>query len=312
MRLIKKEFPFPSTSVLPAAHASNILKLPDGSFLCAWFAGQNEGTQDVSIWFSKRENRIWSTPEKISRVEEMPHWNPVLFQQKDDTICLFYKIGPNCSDWNTMLTTSRDGENWSEPKELIEGDDSGGRGPVRNKPLYLASGKLLAPGSSQKGAWLPFIDIYRKEKGWEKIPIPTDHRIKIIQPTLWEWSLDHVSALMRTDQGKIFRSDSSDGGESWCMAYPTSMPNNNSGIDCVRLQDGTLVLVCNPIDQNCGVRSPLSVFTSRDNGITFQKEMDLETDKSDFSYPSVIADGNRVYVTYTHRRNAIAFCELEL
>ena len=317
MRLIKKEFPFTGTEAVPSCHASNILRLPDGSFLCAWFAGEKEGAQDVSIWVSKRENGRWSAPEKIYRTEELPHWNPVLFLQKDGAICLFYKIGATIPGWKTMVTTSRDGRNWSIPRELVAGDASGGRGPVRNHPIYLTSGKLLAPASTEKGGWedgvwLPFVDIYREEKGWEKVAIPTEPTVKMIQPTLWEWAPDQVCAMMRTDQGKIYRSDSSDGGEHWCLAYPTSMSNNNSGIDCVRLQDGTLVLVCNPVEQNWGARSPISVFTSQDNGVTFQKELDLETEENEFSYPSVVAHGKRVYVSYTHRRTAIAFCELEI
>ena len=69
MRLIKKEFPFTGTEAVPSCHASNILRLPDGSFLCAWFAGEKEGAQDVSIWVSKREDDRWSIPEKIYRTE---------------------------------------------------------------------------------------------------------------------------------------------------------------------------------------------------------------------------------------------------
>lgn len=40
----------------------------------------------------------------------------------------------------------------------------------------------------------------------------------------------------------IFRSDSIDYGATWSVARATSLPNNNSGIDLVSMQDGTLIL----------------------------------------------------------------------
>ena len=96
------------------------------------------------------------------------------------------------------------------------------------------------------------------------------------------------------------------------MAYPTPLPNNNSGLDCVLTESGVLVLVCNPVGENWGPRTPLTVFLSADNGKTFQKALDLEDGEGEFSYPAVIARGDRVYVTYTWNRKNIVCCELEI
>lgn len=41
----------------------------------------------------------------------------------------------------------------------MPGDVSGGRGPVRNKPLRLASGRILAGASTEHGIWKAFADI---------------------------------------------------------------------------------------------------------------------------------------------------------
>ena len=41
----------------------------------------------------------------------------------------------------------------------ISSDVSGGRGPVRNKPLRLASGRILAGASTEHGIWKAFADI---------------------------------------------------------------------------------------------------------------------------------------------------------
>ena len=125
---------------------------------------------------------------------------------------------------------------------------------------------LLAPASTEKGQWRPFIDIYEGNGSWRKVAIPTDDGINMIQPTLWESEKGCISALMRTNKEKIYRSDSHDGGNSWCRAYPTEMPNNNSGIDLAKMDDGTLALVCNPVGDNWGARSPISLFLSHNQG----------------------------------------------
>jgi len=308
MKLINKQFVFVGTETVPACHASTVLKLKNGSLLFAWFAGTREGAIDVGIWHALLEDGRLRPAERVPDALDIPHRNPVLFQKKDGTVCLFYKVGPNCSDWWTMITTSKDGKIWDTPRELIAGDRSGGRGPVKNKPIYTRNGTLLAPASTEKGPWRPFIDKFDGEN-WHKIHIPSDDSINLIQPSLWESEDGHISALMRSNQGVIYRSDSEDGGDSWCHVYPTQIPNSNSGLDCVGLGNGRVVLVCNPVQKG---RTPLSVFLSRDNGATFTEELVLESEPGEFSYPAVISDGNQLYITYSWRRKNIAFCQIEI
>jgi predicted neuraminidase len=90
------------------------------------------------------------------------------------------------------------------------------------------------------------------------------------------------------------------------------MPNNNSGIDCVKLSDGRIVLICNPIEKNWGPRTPLSVFVSDDNCVTFKKELDLETDEGGFAYPSVVENGGCLHIVYTYNRKKIVHAVIEI
>lgn len=80
----------------------------------------------------------------------------------------------------------------------------------------------------------------------------------VIQPTLWESSPGHIHMLLRSTRGAIFRSDSIDYGATWSVARATSLPNNNSGIDLVSMQDGTLILALNLVNGNW---KALSAFT---------------------------------------------------
>ena len=308
-----KEFIFGETVPFPECHASTVLRLPNGDLLAAWFGGTKEGREDVMIWLSRREQGVWSEPRCITTEEGVAHWNPVLFRLKDGTIVLYYKLGQHIPTWRTMVMESRDdGRTWTAARELVPGDE-GGQGPVKNKPIYASNGVLLAPASLEQGPWRCFIDVSTDGRNWGKHPIPVSAEdVNMIQPTLWEQPEGHIHALLRTNSGHIYRSDSEDFGETWCPAYPTDMPNNNSGLDCVRMENGTLALVCNPVEKDWGPRSPLTLFLSGDNGDTFRKLLDLETDPGEYSYPAIVAHGNTLYITYTWNRKRIAYWEIEL
>ena len=312
MRLLKKEFVFTGTPDVPSCHASTILRTADGTLVCAWFAGSYEKNPDVGIWYTVCQNGVWCQPRRIPSKEQVAHWNPALFEHPDGTVCLYYKYGETIYDWKTMTVTFDKSFTPGEPCEMVAGDCSGGRGPVKNKPILLSNGTVLAPGSTERGVWKSFVDRLPMNGEWEKVDIPSDESVNLIQPTLWESQNGCVHALMRSNDGHIYRSDSTDFGVTWCKAYPTPHSNNNSGIDCTYTADKTLILVCNPVQTNWGKRTPLSIFTSRDNGITFTEALRLETAPGEYSYPAVITHGDKLYVSYTYQRSFIAFCEIEM
>ena len=348
-------------------HASTVLPLENGHVLVAWFGGSKEHHPDVGIWLAERDEKGFSDPRLIDQ-SNVAHWNPVLFRCADGRIVLYYKVGVTIPNWQTYYVESFDlGKTWSKPKELVEGDVSGGRGPVRNKPIRLKSGRILAPASTERGAWRCFMDIsdddgktwtksnvieikaleehekklfawykeYAKSigvdcdpaadvDGWYRmmedmdisysraqIPDEFRHGRGIIQPTLWQDDEGVVHTLMRSGEGYIYKSDSTDDGSTWCAPYPIELPNNNSGIDLTRLPDGTLLLVYNPVSGNFVARSPISVAVSKDNGVTWEKICDLENEPGEFSYPAIVNVDNYVYITYTHKRRNVIYWEFE-
>lgn len=133
----------------------------------------------------------------------------------------------------------------------------------------------------------------------------------VIQPMLWESSPGHIHMLLRSTRGAIFRSDSIDYGATWSVARATSLPNNNSGIDLVSMQDGTLILALNPVNGNGGKRYPLSLIASQDNGESWLPLLDLESDRGEYSYPAIISEGGVVHITYTWNRKNIVYCRLQ-
>ena len=325
MKILANELAFPIREDRQC-HASHFARLADGSILLVFFYGSREGNDDVRIYGCRRDpvSGAWSEPAAITEDDGLPHWNPVLLPRADGALVLFYKVGKPIADWKTRCMISYDGGyTWSLSFEMIEGDESGGRGPVRNKAIYLRDGTLLAPGSTEKGEWKCFFD--RSTDGgktWERsrdLTVPKGMLEKygdvtgkgIIQPTLWE-SREGVHALMRSSEGVLFRTDSKD-GILWCDPYPTDVPNNNSGVDLCTLPDGRLLLCCNPVGDNWGARSPISLLTSDDNGNSFSLLTHLITMKGEFSYPAIQYLEGKIHITFTWNRRSIQyFCLSEI
>lgn len=136
---------------------------------------QPEGAADTEIYFSVGRPRYTAVKEKKQdsgrehihdgRVQEtlevscdwtepvcitnMPEacWNPVLLVQHEHVL-LFFKTGNKIADWKTMVMLSRtDPVYWGHPRPLVPGDSTGGRGPVRTKPILLPSGRICAGGA---------------------------------------------------------------------------------------------------------------------------------------------------------------------
>jgi predicted neuraminidase len=301
-----KEFIYTSAP-FPSCHASTLAQEADGTIVAAWFGGQYERAPDVAIWTARLKEGKWSAPQKVADASDqsghgLPTWNPVLFQPPKGDLLLFYKAGPSPAAWWGMITRSRDGGvTWAKPRRLPDGI----LGPIKNKPILLSNGVLLCPSSDESDGWKLKIE-RTSDLGahWEQTPWLNDgHNLKAIQPTLLDHGKDRIQLLCRTASGKIYQSWSKDAGTTWESLRPTDLPNPNSGIDAVQLQDGRSMLVCNPSSTN---RHPLSISFSAD-GERWNDPMTIEdTDGPELSYPAIIqtADG-LVHIAYTWERKRI-------
>jgi predicted neuraminidase len=309
------DFVFGKDRPFSQCHASTVVRTSQGTLMTAWFGGTEEKNPDVSIWLSRFVNGTWSAPIRVARAQDCAHWNPVLFTVPDSgETHLFFKVGPEIPYWQTYwMSTTDNGLTWTAPKELVPGD-KGGRGPVKNKPIILSDGSWLAPASTELGGWKPFAD-RSTDRGttWtrsadfqrDKSVLPG---VGAIQPTFWESPKGWVHALLRTAGGKVWRADSKDFGQTWGPVYATPLPNNDSGIDLLRYDDGRLYLVYNPVAKNWGPRTPLDLAVSRDDGETWTTVAHLEDDPnldSEYSYPAIVRTREGIAVCYTYNRDTV-------
>jgi predicted neuraminidase len=307
--IIKSEFIYESAP-FPSCHASTIVETAGGQLVTAWFGGTKEGHKDVEIWVSRLTKDQWTAPVMVANGVQAdgtrwPCWNPVLFQPQTGDLMLFYKVGPSPTQWWGMLRTSSDqGITWSEPTKLPDGV----LGPIKNKPLQLEDGTLIAPSSTEGYTDAPSWRIHFERssdlgKTWEIItPAVVADTPSSIQPSLLKLSDGHLQALGRTRSGKIFSTISQDAGKSWSPLTLLDLPNPNSGTDAVTLRDGQHVLVYNHTSKG---RSPLNLAVSSD-GTNWNAGLVLESEPGEFSYPAIIqtADG-KLHITYTWKRELI-------
>ena len=133
-------------------HASSVALCGDGKLAAVWFGGTEEKNPDVRIWFSKTDDDgRWSRPVALSENNGIADWNPALLA-RGNRLTLYYKEGKTTPEWRTFFRVSEDnGETWSEPKLLVEGDTFG-RGPVKTA-IYLREPLLRI--RTEDGRYLP-------------------------------------------------------------------------------------------------------------------------------------------------------------
>jgi predicted neuraminidase len=295
------------TAPFPSCHASTIVETPDG-LVAAWFGGTAERNPDVGIWVSRRENGTWTAPVEVATGVQSPSlrhptWNPVLYAPAKGPLLLFYKVGPSPSTWWGMVISSNDhGRTWGSPRRLPDGI----LGPIKNKPVQLASGTIVAGSSTEHDGWR--VHMERSDDGgttWAATPPLNDGRSPgAIQPSILVHPKGRLQAIGRTrGTGRVFETWSEDEGRTWTPLTLTSLPNPNAGIDAVTLADGRFLVVYNHTPKG---RSPLNVAIS-DDGRQWDAGLIVEDDPGrEFSYPAVIQtrDG-LVHITYTWRRERI-------
>lgn len=126
----------------------------------------------------------------------------------------------------------------------------------------------------------------------------------------------------------IYSSRSADGCH-WDAPAATTLPNNNSSIQAVRLKDGHIVIVFNNAQGSpqrggpgTGSREVLSVALSTDDGKTWPSVRDVQggvepprffpCEDPEYSYPSIVQSaGGKIRIAFTFRRETIKYMTFE-
>src|SRR5678809_1356885 len=84
--------------------------------------------------------------------------------------------------WGKRMTSTDGGATWSTPEKLA----TGLLGPIKNKPIQLAGGEIIAPTSTEHDGWqVHFERSTDNGKTWERTGNVADpDKLGAIQPTI--------------------------------------------------------------------------------------------------------------------------------
>lgn len=314
----------------PDSHAANLAELDNGDLLCVWFNGPGEGDPATNVVLSRLAEGAdrWTRPTLVAEDPDHSEQNPVLAQDAAGRVWLWHTSN-EAHDQRTarvIVRMSDDrGYTWSEPRVRFEGPGIF----LRNPPLRLSDGSWLLPAYyCRSGADHSVVEISPDGgRTWNEHDVPgSDHRIQMSAVQRPDGTL--LAVFRSRDADRIWAAESGDLGRSWSPPQRTELPNNNSAIQLVKLNDATLALVYNdaslerdqfrwvgPEDRprKKAVRTPLTVALSEDGGTTWPYRRNVQTadleyrdNQAGYSYPSIIqaADG-RLHVAYSYLRRTI-------
>jgi predicted neuraminidase len=238
------------------AHAANLTVLADGTLACVWFGGSMEGRSDISVYLSRLTpgSTQWSDPVQLSNDPERSEQNPIL--------CVM----PRGELWLLHTAQTSGHQDTSVVRRRVSHDNGLTWGPTENLAGAPTGTFVRQPLKIQDdGSWL--------------LPI---FRCKPVPGKAWDGSLDDSAVLRSTDQGAtwqlievpgslgcvhmnivpasnggllaffrsrwadhVYSTRSDDGGLTWQVPVATSLPNNNSSIQALRLADGRLAMIFN-------------------------------------------------------------------
>ncbi|MFE2597609.1 exo-alpha-sialidase [Streptomyces sp. NPDC059396] len=240
------------------SHAANLTVLPGGDLGCVWFAGTQEGVADISVWFSRlaQDGDTWSAPVRLSGDPARSEQNPVLFPAPSGELWLLHtaqRAGHQDTAEVRLRISGDGGASWGPSRTLFPATADGGV-YVRQPVTVLPSGRWLlpvfrcatVPGRRWSGGDDTSAVMVSEDGGrtWEERPVPGSTGLvhMNIHP-LGDGSLVALFRSRRADS--VYRSTSDDGGRIWTEPKALAVPNNNSSLQFVPLDDGRLALVHN-------------------------------------------------------------------
>lgn len=242
------------------AHAANLTVLNDGTLACVWFGGSMEGRSDINVFMSRLapHGHQWSEPVQLSSDPARSEQNPILCVMPNSQLWLLH-TAQTSGHQDTSVVRRRisldNGLSWG-PTEDLKGSPKGTfvRQPIKIQndgswllPIFRCK---PVPGKAWDGSLDDSAVLRSTDQGasWQLIEVPGSLgcvHMNIVSASNTAQDR-HLLAFFRSrwaDHIYITRSD--DGGLTWQVPQPTTLPNNNSSVQALRLQDGRLAIIFN-------------------------------------------------------------------
>lgn len=289
------------------AHAASLFQASNGTLYATWFT--YPGPKDYEhgkIALSRMDSRTgkWEKAKFIFPNIKSSAGNPILFEdpKTGDLRILFFLInGSYFTDSNVYESKSTDGgKTWASPSCIFSSQGA----MVRHSPITLDDDTLLLPAYDDRRK---VSEIYRQRptsNTWELVHTFDEGPI---QPDFARTASGAICVFFRaTGEHRIVRrARSGDEGRTWSATIQTQVPCPLSGIASFSI-NGEIGLVFNNTKEQ--KRTPLSIATSTNSGVSWSPAWDIDKSPHEVSYPHFIVDRNNlIHGVYTYNRRMIKY-----
>lgn len=134
------------------------------------------------------------------------------------------------------------------------------------------------------------------------------------EPTAVELKDGRIVMFLRVcGSGRLYRSESTDGGKHFSPAVPTEIPNPANKPKLLRLEDGRIALIHTPCAvQGFKGRNPLSIWLSDDELDTFGDLRVISDFPGAFCYPDGFSEGSHIHFTIEYNRHDILYVDADV
>lgn len=284
----------------PRNSEGDFITLKDGRILFIYSHYTGNSTSDhAPAYLASRESsdggKTWSQTDKlvVEREGDMNVMSVSLLRLQDGSIGLWYLKKNSETDCKPLMRVSRDeGKTWSDPINCIT-DKNGYFVLNNNRVIQLKSGRLMmavALHASEDGKWSNKATLYAyysddNGKTWtSSAPVPNNTETITQEPGLIELKDGRIMMIIRASGGKQQLSYSSDQGATWSHIEASTITSPLSPASIARIpRTGDLLLVWNnnpkaEKEWHGGVRTPLTIAISKDEGKTWTHVKNIETD----------------------------------
>lgn len=282
-------------------HGPTVATLPDGRLMAAWFSAPMEGADSQRIMqaVSSDQGRTWTAAKVLQDTPGRADFDPSLFVVGKETF-FFCSVA---SPFDVWCRQSHDnGGTWSEPVSMGQPNHT-----TRSNGIQLSTGELLVPLHLRGTKGAGVMKSSDGGKTWKRFGMVVNPAGQGGEPTIAQTRSGKILMMLRTKDGELWCSESTDKGDTWSAPHKTGLTSTTSASHLLCMRDGTLVLTLNP-DRN-SLRFPLVIHVSRDEGRTWSPA-EVLADRPEkvggwsVCYPSVteLSDGILV-VVWTQIKN---------
>lgn len=287
----------------------------------------DEAPAEMCYMVSTDEGLTWT--ERGLLVEndgKLSNVGPSLLRLKSGKVALAYMRNNDFDDLKNYIRFGDESlANWSDPICITPQD--GYNCCTGTRLIQLKTGRLLYPvayipkeaNTTEKrvglGSYVAQVwhsddegQTWKRNSSAAVFAAGQSPRRGAMEPCVVELKDGRILMFIRTQLGFIYQSFSSDSGDTWSEFAPTALESPETCPFITRIPStGDLLAMWNhskydPDHPQFGIRRPMSVAVSRDEGVTWLDSISLETDPQ-YTYAMPVATFNDRYAIFGYYRS---------